>query len=439
MKINWFSPLPPARTGVAAYALHVLERLSAEHEVTLWTDQREVARGVSRFGEVRKLRLSAVPWERINRADFSIYHMGNHADFHGAILEVSSQCPGVVVLHDMRLHDLIYMLYFHARRDRDGYLDMLHRWYGAEGRRAGEAFCAGGLSSEHMIERFPLTRAALEGALGVVVHSDALGSTGEMPECPVRMAPHPYAPMEEREYAAIAEARRGRVRPPYRLLLFGYLGRNRRIESVLRGLAECGRKEDFRLEICGALWDEARVRGLIAELGLSGVVSLRGYLSDGELAQALKGADLAFNLRYPSMGEASGSQCRLWDYGVPSLVTRTQWYASLPEDTVGFVRVEEEIEDIAGHLGAFAEDPGAYYARGENGRRLLARFDPGLYARGLVEFAGEARGYAPRLAALRLAERVGDDAGRWLAPYAADGLFERVERELGLVGKGGGD
>jgi glycosyltransferase involved in cell wall biosynthesis len=336
------------------------------------------------------------------------------------------------VLHDMRLHDLIYMLHFHARGDREGYLDVLHRWYGTEGRRAGEAFCAGGLSSESMIERFPLTRAALEGALGVVVHSDALGSTGEAPGCPVRMVPHPYAAMDEREYGAIAEARRARLQPPFRLLLFGYLGRNRRIESVLRGLAESGRKEEFRLEICGALWDEARVRGLIADLGLSGVVSLRGYLSDAELAQALKAADLAFNLRYPSMGEASGSQCRLWDYGVPALVTRTQWYAGLPDDAVAFVRVEQEIEDIAAHLAKFAEDPAAYYAKGEDGRRLLARFDPGAYARALVDFADEARGYAPRLAALRVAERVGDDAGRWLAPCAAEGLFERVERELAL-------
>ena len=38
-QINWFSPLPPARTGIADYTFGILPELSRRAEVTLWTDR----------------------------------------------------------------------------------------------------------------------------------------------------------------------------------------------------------------------------------------------------------------------------------------------------------------------------------------------------------------------------------------------------------------
>ena len=39
MKLNWFSPLPPAKTGIARYSADLLPALCRRAEVTLWSDQ----------------------------------------------------------------------------------------------------------------------------------------------------------------------------------------------------------------------------------------------------------------------------------------------------------------------------------------------------------------------------------------------------------------
>jgi glycosyltransferase involved in cell wall biosynthesis len=133
------------------------------------------------------------------------------------------------------------------------------------------------------------------------------------------------------------------------------------------------------------------VRGLIASLGIGTLVEVHGFVPRAELDRALASAQLAVNLRYPSMGEASASQLRTWAHGLPSLVTRTGWYATLPEDTVFFVDPEDEIAGIKRHLARLIAAPGAFAAAGRRGRSLVrARHAPQRYAEGLVEIARQA-------------------------------------------------
>ena len=49
MKLNWFSPLPPAKTGIADYTLGLLPALSKQAEVVLWTDQSSWDRALERL------------------------------------------------------------------------------------------------------------------------------------------------------------------------------------------------------------------------------------------------------------------------------------------------------------------------------------------------------------------------------------------------------
>jgi hypothetical protein len=168
----------------------------------------------------------------------------------------------------------------------------------------------------------------------------------------------------------------------------------------------------------------------IDRLGLNALVNLRGFLPDGQVEQELSTAHLAVNLRYPSMGEASLSQMQFWDYGLPTLVTRTGWYASLPEDAIAFVRPEHEVADIQAHLRAFLADPAAFRAMGERGRQALKKHDLGNYVDAMVQFASSAVALSPRVPVLELAGKIGHDLRQWLHPAASDYLLERASQEL---------
>src|SRR6202022_2980726 len=119
MKLNWFSPLPPAKTDIAHYTTRLLPALSRLAQVTLWTDQRDWEKTLEKHVAVRSYRLDRLPWVELNRADACLYQIGNNPLFHGSIWQISRLHAGIVVLHDLRLHHFFDGLYRVKWRDLD--------------------------------------------------------------------------------------------------------------------------------------------------------------------------------------------------------------------------------------------------------------------------------------------------------------------------------
>jgi glycosyltransferase involved in cell wall biosynthesis len=174
----------------------------------------------------------------------------------------------------------------------------------------------------------------------------------------------------------------------YRLVLFGHIGTNRRLEAVLRALGSFPERHRFQLDVYGDVYQRDAIVRLIRELSLKPFVRMHGFVSESTLTAALQQAHLAINLRFPTMGEASASQLRIWDHALPSLVTPHGWYARLPTDTVSFVRPEHESADLHALLAAFLRDPIRFAERGLKGRMVLERCHRApTYAQELVSFA----------------------------------------------------
>ena len=429
MKLNWFSPLPPAKTDIAHYTMRVLPSLAQRAEVTLWTDQREWDATVSDLVDVRSYRLERMPWVELNRADANIYHIGNNPVFHGAIWQTSRLQAGVVVLHDFRLHNFFDGLYRVQWRDLNSYLAVMEAYYGEQGRRdAAECFANEARNIAYMAEHYPLTELAAENALGVIVHTP--GSYEELAKparWPIAYLPLPFAAKRN------APERSGANGPPYRLIVFGYIGRNRRLDSVFNALAAMPEKEQFHLDVYGDILDtESEMRAQIRALGLKAQIALHGFAPENKLDEALAQAHLAINLRYPTMGEASGSQLRIWMHGLPSVVSRVGWYASLPKDAVLFARTDEnEVADIQSHLRRLIAKPSALAEMGRRGRmELEARHAPDMYAEALVALAKRAREFRPRAATLKLADRAALLLSEWLTPEVIGKSGSNVARAI---------
>jgi glycosyltransferase involved in cell wall biosynthesis len=155
-------------------------------------------------------------------------------------------------------------------------------------------------------------------------------------------------------------------------------------------LRELVKRISFTLDIFGTLSDEEQIRAEVKKLSLQEFVRIRGYVPEKELDAALRQASLAINLRWPSMGEASASQLRIWSCALPSMVTRTGWYADLPEETVLFVDPAREAEDISRHLVRFAEDPDACKRIGKAGSQyLLGNHKPEEYVKAILGLASD--------------------------------------------------
>jgi SAM-dependent methyltransferase/glycosyltransferase involved in cell wall biosynthesis len=431
MILNWFSPLPPAKTGIAAYTARILPALRTRAHIILWTDQTEWDPNLENYAEVRRYQPEQIAWAELNRGDMSVYHIGNNRLFHGAIWQVSRCHPGIVILHDPCLQHFFAGLYRDQWNDRDGYVVQMERYYGQIGRQDAEAFWNGCLTVDYMVESYPLTPLAVDNALGVLIHS----ATGRddlkwKNPCPVVYAPLPYPASHcAPEIQSAAGIHVGE--PPYRIVIFGHIDVNRRLDALLQAIAGLPERDQFHLDIYGQLWDNDHVHSQIQSLGLQELVTWHGFVSEAELDAALGTSHLGINLRYPTMGEASLSQLQMWDHALPTLVTRVGWYANCPEDAVAFVRPGHEIRDIQAHLRAFLANPDQFAMMGERGRRILEeQHAPEVYTQAVMDLVAEAQRFRPHAAAYELAKRVSREMRVWTThpvPHLASHLYMQDE------------
>ena len=111
----------------------------------------------------------------------------------------------------------------------------------------------------------------------------------------------------------------------------------------------------------------------LEETGLECRVEVHGFVPEPELDAKLAEAHLVFNLRYPTMGEASGSQLRIWNAAAAAVVTDLGWYGSLPDDTVFKIPLEGEITALQDLIRRINADRSLGAALGQAGRFRLAR------------------------------------------------------------------
>lgn len=421
MKLNWFSPLPPARTGIADYTFGTLPELSRRAEVTLWTDRAAWDPELEKYAKVRHYQPERVDWVELNKGELSFYNIGNNHLHHASIWQVSRQAPGIVILHDIRLHDFFESLYRGQWHDQEGYLAQIEKHYGEEGLQIAVEF----VSARHgdfdlMAQRFPMTGAVLENALGAVVHTqNAADELAGANRCPLFYTQLPSAPIIASRHP---DGRPSESPGPHRLIIFGHIGRNRRLDAVLEALSQLPQRNHFQLDIYGEIDDAKTLRQRIQTLDLKDTVKVHGYAPAADLDHALSNASLAINLRYPTMGEASASQLRIWEHALPSMVTRVGWYASLSEKAVAHVRPENEVADIRSHLQSYLDDPDRFARMGQHGRRLVeTEHHPRTYASAMVSLASDARQLKLRHAAFHLGQRAGAIIGSWSKEMINDG------------------
>jgi glycosyltransferase involved in cell wall biosynthesis len=191
--------------------------------------------------------------------------------------------------------------------------------------------------------------------------------------------------------------------------MLGHIGRNRLLNPVLEALAHFRGRKDWRFHIYGEIDEEPAVRLAIEDLGLETAVSVHGFTSQADLRDALTRADLAFNLRYPTLGEASYSQLTLWNYSVPTIVCDIGWYADLPRAAVYAIDPRRAVPDLARAIAAFFAEPARFAEIGRYGKQALEeRHGPRRYVDRLTEFINEVNGSSGSLhAAESMARAVG--------------------------------
>jgi hypothetical protein len=307
--IGFYSPLPPARTGVADYSAALLQALRARATINVNQD-----------------------------GDVNLYHLGNN-QLHASIYKRALERPGIVVLHDAVLQH--FALGYFAR---DEYINEFAYNYGEWTRDLAATLWSNrarsGGDSEYF--RYPMVKRIAETAKAIIVHNPAAAAVVRNHSATARIVeiPHLHAPVDLPHARDVEALRRNLGSGP----LFGIFGHLRESKRVLPVLRVFSRLKDCGLLLAGEIISSDLRRAAEPYLSLPNVHHI-GYMSPQMYWTAAQAIDACINLRYPAAGETSGVSIGLMGAGTPVIMTDSLENASYPEGTC--IRISSGIKEEA--------------------------------------------------------------------------------------------
>jgi glycosyltransferase involved in cell wall biosynthesis/SAM-dependent methyltransferase len=322
MRLAFFSPLPPVKSGIADYSAALLDPLGRMAQVEAFADTPS-AFEASSYGAL-------------------LYQLGNNPH-HIFVYEAALQHPGVVVLHEANMHHLIAEMTI-RRGDWDAYMRELESNGGADALEYAKRHV-------RTLERgpqyeIPMLRTILERSRGVIVHSEAVAEVVREHgfEGPLGKIRHGSWIVQADRMAHRARLGLGERAPL--IGIFGFLKPYKRIAESLRAFRRLIRVvPEARLILVGEAHPELPLASMIASMGLSAHARHIEFVPIEDFNGYMAACDVVLNLRYPTVGESSGTLQRALGMGKAVVVSDVGSFREYPDEICLKAPVDSSEED----------------------------------------------------------------------------------------------
>jgi glycosyltransferase involved in cell wall biosynthesis len=356
MRIAYFSPLNPIKTGVSDYTEELLPYLSRYADIDLFIDNYQPSNKeiIRRFNIFHYL----IYEDKQEEYDITLYHIGNNPA-HAYIYNSLMKYPGVVVLHDYVLHHLALKALVDSGNWEE-YIDEMKQCYGDEGVLASIQILKG-YGRDTLYFLYPFNERLLAQAAGVIVHSKYLKRKiqKKYPSPPVFCVNQGIKLWPEREIASSkSKKRRGLQEDTFIVASFGLITQAKRPEIMIKAFKAFHRKhKNSILLLVGKVADNIDVHTLLKKYSLKKSVRITGYVDFESFQEYISMSDVCLNLRYPSGGETSAALLRIMACGKPVVVTNYSQFAELPGDCCVKIDLgKNEIPELIAYLNLLYED-----------------------------------------------------------------------------------
>jgi len=415
MKIAYFSPLPPLRTGIATYSRHLVPYLSKISEIELYhAGPSEIDLDI----KINDFINNPNTLKDLKKFDAIVYHLGNspyHIDIYRVFLEYS----GTVVLHDAVLY------HFFASMGVGSLIKEFCYNYGLE--RLSEIWDV----IRENPEKYPLFKRVLDNAKQIIVHSRstaelirASGYSGCLGIVNLLYYPNQFSYFSVNNFSSLRKI--GINENQVLIGIFGFLVPTKRVDKLLLALKKIKRtsnKIQFKLLIVGEGGDS--FSNLIDRFGLSNHTVDLGFTTDEDFNRYLSMVDIVVNLRYPSMGESSASLIQAMSFGKPVIVTNHVCFSELPDDAVikvGFGSTE--VDEIAQAITKLITDKKYRENVGSNAKNYVQKFcDPRQVASEYLDILNK----KPKLQ-MSSNSRVNHELPYWVTDYFRKKIYDSVPK-----------
>ena len=332
MKIAYFSPLHPLRTGIADYNTDLLLQFSClpDLDIDIWIGDQAAPKDLLNSGfRVVDYVKNKEKLENLSEYDLIVYHMGNNLR-HLNIYDIANTYPGLVVLHDY-----ILISFFRSQSEEKFDREIAFNFNLNYDETSTSQFA--NLREKVFRHRFqyPMSDRLLLNSKGVVVHSDFVKNLIEnrLPEVFVRKVNHYIHPQPDNIDIKSIRKRLGIKQHEFVVAAFGFMHKSKRIPQLLEAIHGVREHISVHCILVGECRDPD-IAATIKRYELDDIVTTVGYVESASYADYLNACDVCVSLRIPTQGETSGNVCRALGAGKPCMVSNIGWFSELPDDVV---------------------------------------------------------------------------------------------------------
>ncbi len=350
MRVAFFSPLPPAKSGIADYSAALLDSLKGRADVDVF---------------------SAAPMEfDPSRYDALLYQIGNNSD-HAFVYDAAIQHPGIVVFHEANLHHLIADVTI-RRNDWDAYLREVEFDGGEAAMPHARRVRALEIGPDY--DGLPMLSRLLSRSKGAIAHSQYVASKIRDAKFDGAVSVIPHGAWIPDLDPAPYRKKLGLGAEPL-IGIFGHLKPYKRIAQSLRAFRRLVKANpSARLILVGEPSPGFGVEELIASLDLEAETRVIGHAPIDDFTGFLAACDVVLNLRYPTVGETSGTLLRALGMGRAVVVSDVGAFSEFPDSTCLKVPPGPGEEDlIFEYLQLLVSRPELAAAMGASAREWVAR------------------------------------------------------------------
>jgi glycosyltransferase involved in cell wall biosynthesis len=357
MRVAWFSPVPPVRSGIAAYTAEVVPQLRTTLQVDVYSESN-----AHTFLYAQK-RASY---------DLTIYQLGN-GRAHDYMWGYLVRFPGLTVLHDARLHHARARMLLAAGRIADYRAEF--RYDHPDVPPSAAEYAIDGLGGMvHYL--WPMLRVPVSTARAVAVHNrrvaDDIATTFPASAVETIRMGVP-APADDPAASARLRTRLGIDERDVVFAAFGTVTPEKRIGAALGALSALGNGcPRTHLLIVGDCAARPELDAAIARTGMTGRVHIAGYVADGAIGDYLGAADACLCLRWPTALETSASWLRCIAAGRATVLSDLAHVADVPRAVALRVDVLDEERSLLEAVRALTLDGELRRRTGEAARAYWA-------------------------------------------------------------------
>jgi len=373
MKIAYFSPVSPQKTGIADYSeCELLPYLSRYLDIDIFIDTN-----VKPDNKFLLENFDIYPYTEYERMkgsyDIPLYHMGNN-QLHDYIYRSLIKNPGITVFHDIYLHGYLWSVSI-GQGNTDRYREEFGYCYGEKGIKIADRAIQTGIYPDF---DYPLIRRILDNSLGIICHNEFSIQTALKEKQTITITkinqpmtvPEEIRGVENLNIEGIKKKLSIDGRNPV-ITSFGFISPHKRYHVLLKAFKRL--LNDFPDAVLLLVGDDLMgINDLITKLRMNKSVITTGFVPSTAIINYLAITDYCVNLRYPTAGETSGSVLRLMAAKKPVIVSDVGWFSEIPDDCCLKVAVDSHEEDLLlAYMQVLASNPKMRQVIGENALRWI--------------------------------------------------------------------